>query len=275
MTTFSDDTAVHPDPTHPDEFTAEIRRNFWIVVGPNGGYVAALLLRAMTQRLGDPARTPRSLTVHYLDPPEEGEVRIRARIERQGRALSTLTARMVQHDRTVALAMAAFSTPRHRNTIPPFNDLRMPEVPPPDQLQRRRFIAGQMPPMTEQMAVWHALGAQPLSGKDEPLTGGWFRLADPEPLSYEQLALLCDAWMPAIFNRMTTIGGAPTIDLTVHFREPIPTDPPPRADDAYLGAFRTNVAADGFAEMDGEIWSHDGRLLAQTRQLQIALLGGG
>lgn len=274
MGLFSDDTAVHADPLHPDELTAEIRRNFWIVLGPNGGYVAAILLRAMTQRLGDAERTPRSLTVHYLDPPEEGEVRIRTRVERQGRALSTVTARMVQHDRTVAIAMAAFSKPRRTNTIPPFNDLRMPEVPPVDRLARRPFVDGMMPPMAGQMAVWHALGAEPLSGRDEPLTGGWFRLADPEPLTYEQLALLCDAWMPAVFNRMTTIGGAPTIDLTVHFREPIPTDPPPAADDVYLGAFRTNVAAEGFVEMDGEIWSADGRLLAQTRQLQIALLGG-
>jgi hypothetical protein len=41
----------------------------------------------------------------------------------------------------------------------------------------------------------------------------------------------------------------------------------------YLGVFRTNVGAEGFVEMDGEIWSLDGHLLAQTRQLQIALLG--
>ena len=74
VTTFAADTAIAPDPTHPDEFTATIRRNFWIVMGPNGGYVAAILLRAMTERLGPGAaeRTPRSFTVHYLDPPAEG-----------------------------------------------------------------------------------------------------------------------------------------------------------------------------------------------------------
>lgn len=271
VTTFAADTAIAPDPTHPDEFTATIRRNFWIVMGPNGGYVAAILLRAMTERLGPGAaeRTPRSFTVHYLDPPAEGEVRVRTRVERQGRALTTVTARMVQHDKTVALAVAAFSTPRRGLE---FNDLRMPDVPPPTQLAQRPFDANVMPPMAGQMRVWHALGSMPLSGTDDPLTGGWFRLADPEPLTYPQLALLADAWMPAVFNRMTAIGGAPTIDLTMHFRDPIPTDPPPRADDVYLGVFRTNVGTQGFVEMDGEIWSTDGSLLLQCRQLQLALL---
>jgi acyl-CoA thioesterase len=271
MTTFADDTAVQPDPTHPDEFTATIRRNFWIVVGPNGGYVAAIFLRAMTARLGDEAatRTPRSFTVHYLDPPTEGEVRVRTRIERQGRALSTVTARMIQADRTVAIAVAAFSKPRPSLE---FNDLRMPDVPPPGELHQRPFDPAVMPPMAGQIAVWHALGALPLSGEDEPLTGGWFRLADPEPLTYPQLALLADAWMPAVFNRMTAIGGAPTIDLTIHFRDPIPTDPPPPPDDVYLGVFRTNVGTEGFVEMDGEIWASDGRLLVQCRQLQLALM---
>jgi len=33
--------------------------------------------------------------------------------------------------------------------------------------------------------------------------------------------------------------------------------------------FRTRVVHEGFLEEDGEIWSRDGRLLAQSRQLAI------
>jgi hypothetical protein len=38
-------------------------------LGPNGGYLAAIVLRAMTAELDDPARHPRSLTCHYLRRP--------------------------------------------------------------------------------------------------------------------------------------------------------------------------------------------------------------
>jgi hypothetical protein len=35
--------------------------------------------------------------------------------------------------------------------------------------------------------------------------------------------------------------------------------------------FRSGLAHDGFFEEDGELWSADGRLLAQCRQLALLL----
>ena len=43
--------------------------------GPHGGYLAAILLRALTVTVDDPARTPRSLTIHYTSAPEPGPSR--------------------------------------------------------------------------------------------------------------------------------------------------------------------------------------------------------
>ena len=40
--------------------------------GANGGFLAAIVLRAMLAELDDPARAPRSLTLHYLRPPAAG-----------------------------------------------------------------------------------------------------------------------------------------------------------------------------------------------------------
>ena len=40
--------------------------------GPNGGYVAAIVLRAMEAAVADAGRAPRSLTLHYLRPPATG-----------------------------------------------------------------------------------------------------------------------------------------------------------------------------------------------------------
>ena len=64
--------------------------------GPHGGYLAAMLLRALIAAVDDPVRTPRSLTIHYARAPEPGPVEIRTTFERQGRSLSTLSARMEQ-----------------------------------------------------------------------------------------------------------------------------------------------------------------------------------
>ena len=44
--------------------------------GPHGGYVMALVARAMEQAVDDPARQPRSLTCHFLRPPKVGPVQL-------------------------------------------------------------------------------------------------------------------------------------------------------------------------------------------------------
>ena len=43
------------------------------------------------------------------------------------------------------------------------------------------------------------------------------------------------------------------------------------ADEPVLGVFRSDYAADGLAESDGELWSPDGVLLAHSRQLMLLL----
>ena len=82
---------------------------------------------------------------------------------------------------------------------------------------------------------------------------------------------LTDAWPPAVFSyaEMGTIpGGVPTVDLTVHFRAPLP--PPESGEhDWVLAVFRSREARQGFVEEDGEIWSRGGVLLAQSRQLAV------
>ena len=85
--------------------------------------------------------------------------------------------------------------------------------------------------------------------------------------------MLCDAWPPAVAQHRALAqkppGGMPTVDLTVHFRAPIPADAQP--DDFYLARVPLAHAARGFAEEDGEIWTRSGLLLAQSRQLAMVV----
>src|SRR5690606_6728882 len=145
--------AVGPAENGVRTHEGRIDRGWWIVRGPNGGYVAALRLRALAAEV--PAeRAPRSLTVHYTAPPAEGAVRVETRVERVGRSLTTVSGRMLQGDRLLALALGAFSLPR---SGPSFDHTRMPEAPPPEAC--RSFPGGI--PMHERYEYRWAIGAPP------------------------------------------------------------------------------------------------------------------
>jgi acyl-CoA thioesterase len=78
-------------------------------LGANGGFLAAMVLRAMIAARDDSAREARSLTCHYLRAPDMGELRVEVAVERRGRTMSTLSARVTQGGRLCILALAAFA----------------------------------------------------------------------------------------------------------------------------------------------------------------------
>ncbi len=265
-TRFDRDTAV----SHLGDgrYEARLDRGWWIIRGPNGGYLAAILTRAMQARVGDPSRHARSLTVHYLRPPAEGPVTIETEILREGRTLTSIAAHLFQDGKLQATAVAAFAQSREAPTL---EHAAMPEVLPPEAIPAD--LSPAPIPMRERFEERWAIGERSEAGGKEALSGGWIRLAEPRPTDAALMALLADAWSPAVFchfGRGTLTAGVPTVDLTVHFREPLPAaDVAPG--DWLLAVFRTRVARDGFMEEDGEIFTRDGRLLAQARQLAVVL----
>ena len=77
-----------------------------------------------------------------------------------------------------------------------------------------------------------------------------------------------DAWLPSPFTRLTGPVPAPTVDLTIHFRDPAAAARV-GAGEPVLARFRSTTSAGGYFEEDGEMWSRDGVLLAQSRQLAL------
>jgi acyl-CoA thioesterase len=250
----------------PGVYDGAIDRGWWVARGPNGGFIAALLVRAMEQAVNDPARQLRSVTIHYVRPPVEGPARIETRVERVGGSLTTTSARLLQGGVLQALALAAFSKARETAS---FSHAAMPEVAPPEAIAPRRDPRVPIHARYEQR--W-AIGPHYFEGVRgrEAITGGWLRLAEgTRPLDAPLLAAFADAWPPAAFatNELPMLmGGVPTVDLTVHVRAALPLP-----DDFVLAVFRTRTVAHGFLEEDGEIWSRDGRLLAHSRQLGVVL----
>jgi acyl-CoA thioesterase len=258
---FDVDTAVVP--AGDGRFEARMDRGWWVERGPNGGYVAAVILRALTAAVDDPRRTPRSFTVHYLAPPEEGPVTVRTTVERAGRQLSFVTGRLEQGERLLALSQAVFSVPV---VAPEFDEAKPPDVPPPEELERLALETPFEIPFRAHYDSRWAIGPMPFTGGDRAEVGGWIRLTEPRPADHALLAAVADAWVPPVFSRAQERFGVPTIDLTIHFRSRLLPD-----DEWFLVVFRTRSSIEGFAEEDGEIWSRSGRLLAQSRQLSLVL----
>jgi hypothetical protein len=85
------------------------------------------------------------------------------------------------------------------------------------------------------------------------------RFADGREPDTRAMALIADAFPPAVFNIART-AWVPTLELTVLVRaRPAP---------GWLRArFTTSHVRDGYMEEDGEIWDSAGALVAQSRQL--------
>jgi acyl-CoA thioesterase len=265
VSAFEEQTAV--EETTPGRYAASVHPGWWVVKGPHGGYLAAIVLRAMIATIDDPARPPRSFTTHFANAPEEGPVEIETSVEREGRSLTTISARMTQGGRLVALSLAAFSSPRPGFD---FDDAPMPAAGAPGEGFPVPISGENIPPFLGNFDMRWLFGGAPFSGADEAVVGGWLRILDAGVADAPAIACLLDAWAPAIFPRADRPVVCPTIDLTVHFRTAFPVSGA-AAGDYHLGRFTSTMARDGFFEEDGALWTADGKLVAQARQLALAL----
>lgn len=256
MADFAQDTAVHA--RADGSFDCHIGEAWWVVAGPNGGYLAAIAARALLAAAGGGARPLRSLTVHFLRAPSAGPARVEVQVEREGRGVSFASARLVQDDRPFALALAVLADGRPGLEL---EHATAPEVAAPEQIDAVS-ARPDPPPVSRQIQFRPALGGD----GERALTGGWMRLRRETELDAALLVALCDFWLPAVFTVTRAPIAVPTVELTVHVRAAVPLP-----SDWVLARIATRTARDGLLEEDAELWSRDGLLLAQSRQLALAL----
>lgn len=242
---------------------ASVSERWFVENGPNGGFIAALAARAMAEVVDGVERPPRSLTLHFLAPPQAGELELACTPEREGHSTVFTSLRFEQGGRTVALGLGCSAA--WQAGQPEWDDAEPPEVPAPEDCEPIPEVEG-APRFLVNYEMRPALG--PIGAVPRPArVGGWMRTAEPRPLDPVLLAAQTDAWVPAAFLRMPAPSFVPTIDLTIHWRAPLGAAPGEHP--WVLGAFTTRLAAGGVWEEDGELWSTDGTLLAQSRQLAI------
>ncbi|HEX8697928.1 MAG TPA: thioesterase family protein [Myxococcaceae bacterium] len=236
--------------------------------GAFGGVVAAQLIRALEHEVADPNRPVRSFTVHFCAPAVEGEAQVHTRLERVGKLVSYATARVENAAGVVAVASATFGV--SRAGAPAYFDVKPPDVPRPETLQPVPEDVP-MPTFCQFFEYRFCVGSAPYSG-GEARTGGWIRPKGP-PLVLD--AALCaglmDSYPPSVLSWVDGVKHAASVDLTMHFFHALPR-PEEKAGAQYLRTGHSRWAGEGFSEDYQELWSEDGTLLAQCRQL-IAVLG--
>jgi acyl-CoA thioesterase len=253
-------------------FDADVSPDWRAGRGPHGGYLAAMLLRALTETVADEQRAPRSLTIHYARAPEPGPVQIHTAIERAGRSLSTLSARMEQDGRLMALALASFSVPWH---APEISEEPLPDVEPAEpRIDAPRPPHPMAPPFARHIEFQPRIGTPPFAGAQAPMEiGGWLALAELRPLDTLALAFFSDALFSPPFIRLSEPAVTPTIDLTIHFRASLAPSSNPETElgEHCFARFHSTVLHEGFFEEDGVIWAPDGTVLVHSRQLAIVM----
>jgi acyl-CoA thioesterase len=244
-------------------FRGVLDEGFWAIVGANGGYLAALSLHAMQRELDDATRSPRSLHIRFLAATKAGAVEIAVERLKVGRSIATLTATMRQGDVVVVVASAVFGAAA---SAVAFNDTTPPVVPALDDCSPLPKLV----PINHQYDLLRGFGGDYRKG-ERALSGGYIRLAEARPLDALLLAALWDAWAPAaMYRRIDTKfgGGVPTIEASVLFRQPMPR-PTVAPGDYVVMRVESTLVVDGYLEESCEIWSRDGELLVQSRQLAM------
>ena len=245
---FAEDTALVPDGEL--RWRGRVHERWWVVKGPFGGTIAALLARALMQSTEHP---PRTLAVHFADAPSAGEVEVSAAVERRGRSTDAISLRLEQDGRVMALALANAGDRRDQ---PAWNELPQPEAPPPETCRR---VEPAPVPFVGQLDVrWVAGDRAPAWNR------AWVGLPGGEPLDDAFVAALSDVWMPPAFQRLDGQAIVPTLDLTIHWRAPIP-----EGTRWLLAEHRSLHAGGGTWTCDGTLWSPDGTVLSQARQLAL------
>ncbi len=248
-------------------FDTDLSASWNIGDNPNGGYLAAGTLRAMTEVAGQP--DPLSVTMHFLRPGTPGEsAEIRTRLVRPGRRVTTVAAELHQQGRQRLQMIGAFGDlgdPNPADVSHPELTLEPVDLPDPDEcVDRRSLEQGVDLPILDRLDVridprWAVAGAS-----DRAQVSGWIRFSDGRPVDAMALPLFADAFPPSVFSLLGSIGWVPTLELTVHVRR--------RPEPGWIRArFTTQDLSNGMLVENGDLWDSSGRLVARARQLALLL----
>ena len=243
-------------------YRAHISRD-WEIWGPNGGYLAAIALRAA----GREAKIPRpaTFTCHFLATARFEPVDLAVTVVHRGRRSESLLVAMQQHGRAIlqALVRTAAEGPGLEHDV-----AVMPRIPDPEALKSWEELRPDEPPF---YPFWRNLEGKvshperiDTSGPYEPIFREWYRFRpratfDDVWVDAGRMLLLIDtlSWPAASLpHPWPSQFQGPNLDVTAWFHRFAPES------DWLLVDHESSVAEGGLMGTTARIWSREGRLLA-------------
>jgi acyl-CoA thioesterase len=256
---FLDDTRVEV-PADAAQACAATLSPSWAVWGPNGGYVAAIALRAAMARSRLPR--PASFQCHFLSVGAFGPVELRVQSLGGGKRAESLRVEVAQQGRLLLSASAWMVDDGLEGFEHDFG--AAPDVPQPAALRGYQELAGEE--YAQWYPIWRSIEGRPerwREGPGRPEWRTWLRFTDtPVPDrgadALRQLFWLdFPGWNAAISAHAWPFRYlAPNLDLTVQFHRFAPDTEWMLADGS------VPLARDGLIGCVARLWSERGELLA-------------
>ncbi|THB72506.1 MAG: thioesterase family protein [Desulfobacteraceae bacterium] len=256
------DRDLEMQPVEQHVFSVRITDNWSINYAPNGGYVMAVLAKAMLQ-CSDKQGTP-IITANYISRCQAADALIYVDLLSTSRNFTRLQARLVQDGEERVRAWGTFASDPESGLFESY------EADPPEMEAFERCIqVPKMPDLTlfdhidlrfDPAAMDWALGKQTPSEQARSEHKGWVQFMNPRNIDIPAIVLFADAFPPCVFATRGMNTWVPTIEFSVNIRKV-------SASCRLKGVFRTRFISSGLVEEDGELWDETGTLVALSRQI--------
>ena len=256
MHLFDDDILFEPG--EPLSFSGHITNNWSIKGIPDGGYLMAILAKAMMQH-SEMKATP-IITANFLNRCEPGDAEILIEKMSASRQFNRFQGSLRQNKKEKIRAFGTFSDENkecllesYEASCPEIAELEkclsIPELP-------NNTLFSQLDIRLDPACTGWWSGK--LSGKSE--CKGYIKFKNQRPFDISSILLIADSFPPAVLSSQEMVAWVPTIELSVNIRK-IPTT------DWLKCSFRTRFITCGLLEEDGEIWDQKDELIAISRQI--------
>ena len=254
MSQFLSHTAVSP--LGESRWQAAVHRGWRIGSVANGGYVLALVGRALSEALNQP--DPLSINAFYLAPVALGEVEVAVESLSETRSTHFASADLRQDGQLKLRATAAY-TDLDRLSGPDWTNVAPPEVPAFNEVAA---------PAMSHLEIHQSIDLRMVQGAEVFTEGktnhtgefiAWLAHTDGAAPGPIDLLMFADIMPPPVFTIYGAFGWVPTVELTVQVRRKPAGGP-------LLARHTTRQVTRGVAETDTEIWDVNGDLVAMARQ---------
>ncbi len=242
------------------EFTFTMPTGWLQGRGLFGGLVVGAMIRAMEHEV-ERERSLRSLTAELCGPSQPGPLTVRVERLREGSAVSTLTAQVIQNEAVQAHAVGVFGKARADTRA-------LVDLPPVERPDWRTLeVSPVEPPFAPDFTRYfefRAVSGAPFSAGREARTSTWLKPRHAGPARDAAWVAACaDACWPGVFVIESGPRPMATISYTLQLVSGLDGLDP----DAPL-FHRGTVASlrEGYAVEYRELWGEDGRLVALNQQ---------